>query len=147
MVVMTAKLSRKKLLIAAAAVGLIVVLAFCLRGPGQDPEDADPQSDARASFLSSFGYTVGETPVQVQTVRVPSEPSEVFDRYYELQKSQGYDLSALSGKNITRYVYKLDGCGEGEWYATVLEYRGQIVGGDVASSTPGGQMHGFARPA
>ena len=80
-------------------------------------------------------------------MRIPTEPSEVFDRYNELQKSQGYDLSALAGRNVRRSVYEVSDGGEGQWYATVLEYRGKIVGGDVASSDPGGRMHGFARPA
>ena len=142
MVVMTAKLSKKKLLLAAAIVAAAVALVFCLRNPGRA---AEPREDARAAFLSSFGYSVGAEPVQVEQVRIPAEPSEVFDRYNELQKSQGYDLSALAGKNVTRYVYALSDCGEGEWYATVLEYRGEIVGGDVSDSAPGGQMHGFAK--
>ena len=146
MVVMTAKLSRKKLLVAAVAALLIVVLVFCLRNPGQAP-DGETQVQSRTAFLSSFGYSVDGESEQVQTVRIPTEPSEVFDRYNELQKSQGYDLSALSGKNVTRYVYRLEDCGEGEWYATVLEYRGKIVGGDVSDSAPGGRMHGFAKPA
>ena len=144
MVVMTAKLSKKKLLIAAAVVVLAAALVFCLKNPGQAPEDA--QTSSRTAFLSSFGYSVGDEPVQVGQVQIPAEPSEVFDRYNELQKSQGYDLSALAGRSVTRYVYKLNDCGEGEWFATVLEYRGEIVGGDVANTDPGGQMHGFARP-
>ena len=145
MVVMTAKLSKKKLLIAVVAVAAVVVLALCLRGTGA--QEADGQADAGAAFLASFGYSVGDAPVQVQTVRIPTEPSEVFDRYNELQKSQGYDLSALAGRNVRRSVYEVSDGGEGRWYATVLEYGGKIVGGDVASIDPGGRMHGFARPA
>ncbi len=148
MVVMTAKVSKKKLLLlAAAVVAVIAVLVFCLKNPGLQTDTAEGQADARAAFLSSFGYSVGEAPVQTETVRIPTEPSEVFDRYNALQKSQGYDLSALAGRSVTRYVYKLEDAGDGEWYATVLEYRGEIVGGDVSNSAPGGQMHGFARPA
>ncbi len=145
MVVMTAKVNKKKLLLAAAVlVALAAVLVYCLKHPGAQ---TSPQEDARAAFLSSFGYSVNDGPVQVQQVKIPTEPSEVFDRYNALQKSQGYDLSALAGRSVTRYVYALRDCGEGEWYATVLEYRGEIVGGDVACATPGGAMHGFARPA
>ena len=141
MVVMTAKVSRKKLLLAAVAVAAIAALVLLLRPAGAAAQNADD----RAAFLASFGYTVVDAPVQTQSVRIPAEPSEVFDRYNALQKSQGYDLSALAGKTVTRYVYPLTDCGEGEWFATVLEYRGKIVGGDVANSASGGQMHGFAR--
>ena len=97
MVVMTAKVSKKKLLLAAAAVLLVIVLVFCLRDPG-GADGAGAQEDARAAFLTSFGYSVRPEPVQVQQVKIPDAPSEVFDRYNELQKSQGYDLSTLAGK-------------------------------------------------
>lgn len=138
MVVMTAKLSKRKLfgiLIAIAA--LAVLLVFCLREP--DGEDAN---DDRLAFLSSFGYSVKGDSVQVQQVRIPAEPSEVFDRYNALQLSQGYDLSKYAGQNVMRYVYELES-EDGAWYATVLERRGEIIGGDVSSPDPGGTMHGF----
>ena len=138
MVVMTAKLSKKKLIAALLVVAaLAALLVLCLRDSG-----GETRNDDRLAFLSSFGYSVKGDPVQVQQVKIPSEPSEVFERYNALQRSQGYDLSRLAGRNVTRYVYELED-GEGTWYATVLEHRGQIVGGDVASPDPGGTMHGF----
>ena len=138
MVVMTAKLSKKKLICTLLVVAaLAALLVLCLRDPG-----GETKNDDRLAFLSSFGYSVKGDPVQVQQVKIPSEPSEVFERYNALQLSQGYDLSPLAGQNVTRYVYELEG-GDGLWYATVLEHRGQIVGGDVASPDPGGTMHGF----
>lgn len=146
MVVMTAKLSKKKLIGAAVAiVALIVLLVFCLKNPGANTA----QEDARAQYLTSFGYSVRPEPVQVRQVTVPSDPSEVFDRYNALQKSQGFDLSQYAGRNVMRYVYELEDYDDsGEiWYATILEYQGEIVGGDVASSAEGGAMHGFQRPA
>ena len=138
MVVMTAKLSKRKLiwaLLIVAAVAALLVL--CLKNPGDGGKNDD-----RLAFLSSFGYSVRGEPVQVQQVKIPSEPSEVFDRYNALQLSQGYDLRRFAGRNLTRYVYELES-DDGQWYATVLEHRGQIVGGDVASPDPGGTMHGF----
>ena len=138
MVVMTAKLSKKKLICALLVVAaLAALLVFCLRNPG-----GEGKNDDRLAFLSSFGYSVRGEPVQVQQVKIPAEPSEVFDRYNALQLSQGYDLSRLAGRSVTRYVYELES-EDGAWYATVLEHRGQIVGGDVASPDPGGTMHGF----
>ena len=138
MVVMTAKLSKKKLLLALLAVAAVAaLLVLCLRDPG-----GGEKNDDRLAFLSSYGYSVKGEPVQVQQVKIPSEPSEVFDRYNALQLSQGYDLSRLAGQCVTRYVYELES-DQGAWYATVLEHRGKIVGGDVASPDPGGTMHGF----
>ena len=87
-------------------------------------------------------------PVQTQHVRVPTEPGEVFLRYNELQISQGYDLLQFSGKELTRYVYRITNYpAEGSYYATLLVKDGEIVGADVASSAKDGVMHGLNMPS
>lgn len=149
MVVMTAKLSKKKLLgIAAAIAALVIVVSLCLKDKGA-PDSAAAKNTDRLAFLSAFGYDVNGEPTETQCVRIPTEPSEVFDRYNTLQRSQGYDLSRYAGQNVTRYVYALENYDDTgiQWYASVLEADGEIIGGDVASSAPGGEMHGFERPA
>ncbi len=146
MVVMTAKFSKKKLLASLfALVILVMLIACCLKGKGTEPQ-TDHEA-ARQEFLSSFGYEVKDKPMEQQSLRIPNTPSEVFERYNALQKSQGYDLSALAGQEVTRYVYELENYDDsGEiWYATVLEHEGEVVGGDI--SQQGGKMHGFQRPA
>ena len=152
MFVITTKVSKTKLAAAVtlliAAVVLVAVLAAAKTAAPQEPDAMNGETnDARVAFLAQYDWQVNAEPVQTQSIKIPAEDSEVFRRYNELQKSQGYDLSALAGKNVTRYVYALHDCGAGEWYATVLEYRGEIVGGDVTNNAPGGTMHGFARPA
>ena len=145
MVVMTAKLSKKKLLASLfALVILVMLIACCLKGQGRKPQTEGEA--ARREFLSSFGYEIKDEPVEQQSLRIPDTPSEVFERYNTLQKSQGYDLSTLAGQEVTRYVYELenyDDSGE-PCYATILEHDGEVVGGDISRS--GGIMHGFARP-
>ena len=116
MVMVTAKLSKQKLLlIAALLVAVVVVLCLCLHGSGNSSETPDTAqepvavdvktNEGRVAFLASFGWEVAEEPVQTQEVRVPTEPNEVFQRYNELQISQGYDLTQYSGKTLRRYVY------------------------------------------
>ena len=150
MVVMTAKLSKKKLLWAAIAiVGLIVLLSMLLKGgDGKPPANASDENGERIAFLSSYGYTVNGEPTETQSICIPTEASEVFDRYNALQKSQGYDLTQYAGQSVTRYVYALEGYDDtgAQWYATLLVADGEIIGGDIASGEPGGQMHGFVRP-
>lgn len=151
MVVMTAKLSKKKLLGALAAIAAgILLLSFCAKGSGDamPADDAAMENDDRIAFLSSFGYTVNGEPTETQQVRIPEAGSEVFDRYNALQQSQGYDLSGYAGQTVTRYVYKIENYDDTgtAWFATLLVLDGQIIGGDVASGEPDGPMHGFARP-
>ena len=156
MVIMTAKVSKRKLLTVLGLLGLAAIVLFtCLHradAPAQTAESAPDGSagtnEARVSFLQSFGWEVLEEPVQTQQVRVPEDPSEVFLRYNDLQRSQGYDLSNYGGKTLTRYVYQLTNypSSDGLYFATLLVYDGSVVGGDVASSRQDGVMHGFAMP-
>lgn len=161
MVMVTAKLSKQKLLlIAALLVVVVVVLCLCLHGSGNSSETPDTAqepvavdvktNEGRVAFLASFGWEVAEEPVQTQEVRVPTEPNEVFQRYNELQISQGYDLTQYSGKTLRRYVYTVtnypaaDG---GPYYATVLVYKNEVAGGDVCSAAQNGVMHSFTMPS
>ena len=132
----------------------VLVLTLCLHGAksgASSPEQTDAQgktNESRVAFLAGFGWQVEPEPVQTQQVRVPEEPGEVFLRYNELQLSQGYDLLQYSGKELTRYVYRITNYPDenGVYYATLLVKDGQIVGADVASSAKTGVMHGLKMP-
>ena len=152
MLVMTAKVDKKKILIGAAAVLVLIIAAFTLFG-GKG-EDSTPtaatvgNNDARVEFLKGFGWEVTNTPAESSQVRIPDKSSEVYDRYNTLQKSQGYDLSPYAGKNVMRYVYKINnypGATE-PVYATILVYKNQIIGGDVTDTAAKGQIRGFKMP-
>ncbi len=151
MMVMTAKVDLKKILtiigiIAAVLIGMIWILG----GDDTAATAAPPVStnDGRVKFLTDFGWDVAASPVESSQVRIPKENSEVFDRYNALQKSQGYDLSAYAGKNVMRYVYKINnfpGATE-PVYATLLVYKNQIIGGDVTDTAAKGQIRPFQMP-
>lgn len=157
MVIVSAKVSKRKILIGiAAAVCVIALLAFlCTKAeqPSQ-PEEAPAQSlkaatnEDRIAFLASFGWQVREAPTETQEVRIPKEFNEVFTRYNQLQQSQGFDLSDYAGKAAKRYVYAITNYpgGSSDYYATVLVCQNKIIGGDVTSAAAGGSMHGFAMP-
>lgn len=153
MLIMTAKLPKRKLLILALVlIAVIVAVALCLGGASDDSSahtgGQGATNEARLSFLAGFGWQVEQTPVKTQQVKVPEEPGEVFLRYNELQLSQGYDLLQYSGEELTRYVYKITNYpdADGTYYATLLVKDGQIVGADVASGAKNGVMHSLARP-
>ena len=157
MVVMTAKLNKKKL--AALVVGLIAVIVLLVsffKGgrSAETPAPTEPRvsvttNDDRVKFLTDCGWEVASAPVKTQAVLIPSESSEVYDRYIALQLSQGYDLTAYAGKSVSRYVYEVKnypGATE-PVYATLLIYRGQIIGRDVTSTAADGVVQGFKAPA
>ena len=149
MMVMTAKVDLKKiaLILGAIAAGIIgIVLLFGGSSEAQTTSaPAGSNNDARVKFLQSFGWEVESSPVESSQVRIPETTSEVFDRYNQLQKANGYDLSKLAGKNAMRYVYKINNYpgATAPVYATVLVYKNTIVGGDVTDTSPNGKIQGF----
>ena len=152
MMVMTAKVDKKKILIGIAAALVLIIAAFTIfGGKGEDttPTAATVgNNDARVEFLKGFGWDVANTPVESSQVRIPDKSSEVYDRYNALQKSQGYDLSPYAGKNVMRYVYKVNNYPNATEpvYATILVYKNQIIGGDVTDTAAKGQIRGFKMP-
>lgn len=153
MVVMTAKLSKGKmittLLIAAVIVVLLVALCSAAKKDSAESAVTTVQSnDDRVAYLESLGWEVDPDPVETQEVRVPEVLPEVLARYNELQKSQGYDLCRYSGKTLKRYVYEVENYPDTteSYYATLLIYQNQVVGGDVSSSAQGGLMQGLRYP-
>ena len=151
MMVMTAKVNMKKtaiLLGAIAAVIIVIIMAFGGSDAQTTSATAVTGNDARVKFLRDFGWDVAASPVESSQVRIPEQVTEVFDRYNQLQKSQGYDLTKLAGKNAMRYVYKVNNFpgATDPVYATVLVYKQAIVGGDVTDTSAKGKVQGFKMP-
>lgn len=151
MMVMTAKVDLKKILAAlAAAAAVVLALVVLLGGDEETAATAAPaagSNDARVEFLKGFGWEVTTSPTESSQVKIPTDPDPVFQRYNALQKGQGYDLSQFAGKKAMRYVYQVTnypGATE-PVYATVLVYKGEIIGGDITSTAPGGKIQGFQR--
>ena len=144
MLVMTAKFDKKKVAVILTAVLLaIAAIVYCAAGPSQSTGPANlSDNEARVEFLKSLGWTVAATPVESSQVKVPQEASQIFDRYNALQKSQGYDLSQFAGKTVMRYVYEVKNFPNATEpvYATVLVYKGQIIGGDITDTSPKGKI-------
>ena len=152
MMVMTAKVDMKKILLGLAAVAALILALIALLGGGNDTAQTSAptasSNDARVKFLTDYGWEVTTSPVESSQVKIPGESSPVFDRYNNLQKSQGYDLRKFAGKKVMRYVYKVSnypGATE-PVYATLLIYKNEIIGGDVTDSAPNGQIRGFKMP-
>ena len=151
MMVMTAKVDFKKILLILAAVAaliLAVVLLFGEKDATQTAAPAPGSNDARVKFLTDFGWDVTTSPAESGQVKIPQETTEVFDRYNALQKSQGYDLSKYAGKTVMRYVYKVNnypGAKE-PVYATLLVYKNKVIGGDITDTAAGGHIRPFKMP-
>ena len=151
MLVMTAKVDKKKIAMILAAAAVLIVGAILLFGGSDAAPTAAPNvsnNDTRVAFLKDFGWDVTTSPVESSQVRVPEKSSEVFDRYNALQKSQGYDLTPYAGKTVMRYVYKIKNYpgATDPVYATLLVLKDQVIGGDVTDTAAKGHIRGFQMP-
>ena len=155
MMIMTAKVDFKKIiLITAGAAVLILAAIFLLGGTEGDTVPAPTvlqagSNDGRVQFLKDLGWDVSTSPTESGQVKIPTGSSEVFDRYNLLQKGQGYDLSTYAGKTVMRYVYKINNYpgASAPVYATVLVHNDRVIGGDVTDTAPGGRIHSLKMPA
>ena len=150
MMIMTAKVDLKKILAILGIVALLIIGGIWLLGDsGSDTVTtaafSAANNDQRVKFLTDFGWDVTTTPAETSQVHIPEETTEAFDRYCMLQKSNGFDLAAYAGKNVMRYVYRINnypGATE-PVYATLLVYKNRIIGGDITDTAAKGQIRGF----
>ena len=152
MLFMTAKLDRNKVLIALGAVAIAILAIILLFGGGSEPTATTANlssNDARVEYLKSLGWEVHAAPAESGQVRIPTDSSEVYDRYNDLQKAQGFDLTRYAGKTVSRYVYKVTNYPNATEpvYATLLIYKNKVIGGDIVNTAPTGVIQGLQKAA
>lgn len=105
-------------------------------------------NDDRVSFLESFGYTVDPNPLEVVSVTIPETFDSVYEKYNDLQRSQGLNLKRYSGLNVQRYTYAINDYNENteNVIANLLVYNDNIIGGDICKTGTDAFLHGFKMP-
>ncbi len=152
MFVMTAKLSKPKILAVGVLLVAVIALIVSLLTGEKVPVSELPvgSTDAeRAAYLASYGWSINAQPKESLKVKIPAtEDNKVFARYNDLQLSQGFDLREYAGKEVDRYVYEILNYPEAKApvYVGVLVHEGLIIGGEITDTAPEGVMHGFRKP-
>ncbi len=153
MFIITAKLDKRKLLI-AALIALVVVVAAVLIFSGGDSAEAASLSavvksnEQRVNYLKSFGWEVGDEPMEEQSVTIPREFKGAYSDYQELQRSQGFDLAKYSGLEATRYTYEVKNHprATSNVVADIIVYRNEVIAGDIQCVSADGFMEGLKFP-
>ena len=152
MMVLTAKVKMKTViifvLVLATAAAILLLSGRSRKEAAQEDARKAETNEERVAYLESFGWEVDPNPELAQEVRIPAEANEVYTRYNDLQKSQDFDLEPYAGMCVKQYRYRINNYPNGETpvYATLLVYKGHVIGGDVSSGSVDGRMHGFAMP-
>ncbi len=99
----------------------------------------------RIEFLSQFGWEVSPEPTEISTVIIPAEFNATYEKYNDIQKEQGLDLSKYKEKSCTRYTYQILNYKDSPngVRANMIVFNNKVIGGDVSSVTLNGFVHGF----
>lgn len=104
-------------------------------------------NEDRVKFINDFGYEVEKDSYITENVTIPESFDSAYEKYNEIQRSQGLNLKKYKGKNATRYSYYVknyDGY-DGRVIFTLLIYKNRVIGGDVTGIDANGFVHGFEK--
>lgn len=103
------------------------------------------ENEQRIDFLKQFGWEVEQEPVSIEEIVIPQKFNQVYERYNELQKTQGMDLTKYAGKTVKKVVYQITNYQRQDTivHATLLIYHDKVIGGDISSAELDGFMYGF----
>lgn len=158
MLIVTAKMPKRKLSLGVAAAALLCCCAIALnfgQAIGREasasalpsPKGVKSNQD-RIDYLSAYGWQVSEEPVATQELLIPEEMGDSYTEYLSLQNGQGFDLQKYAGKRVKRYTYEVLNYPTGETGVQVnlLLCKNTVVGGEVLSPRLDGFLHGLAMP-
>lgn len=131
---------------AAVAVIVAVICIACMikqqsKAPASATCDEVGEYSLRAEsiaeqcdFAKQFGLTVDAENSQSVEITVPSDFSEVYEEYNELQNKIGLDLRGYKGKTVDMVTYPLENCDE---KLVLLVYKGAVIGGHITNGEYG----------
>ncbi len=153
MYIFTAKFNRKRAVIIVLLIAVVICAIVLLAGMrDQGSETAASYSgnidsnERRIAYLMSFGWRVDASPLDQQEIVIPREFTGAYKEYYDLQLSQGFDLSDYSGMKATRYTYEVKNYPEnsGGVVADIIVCNETVIAGDIQSTALDGFMHGLS---
>lgn len=158
MLIVTAKLPKRKLTLGVAAAALLCCCAIALNFGQSITREASASAlpspkgvrsnQDRIDYLSAYGWQVSEEPLATQELLIPEEMDDSYTEYLALQNSQGFDLRKYAGKRVKRYTYEVLNYPTGETgvQANLLICKNTVIGGEVLSPQLDGFLHGLAMP-
>ncbi len=98
-------------------------------------------------FLRNLGWETSDQAINIRDVTIPEEWNEVYTKYNDLQKQQGFDLDKFRGEPATVYSFRILNYEEhpDNMVANLLVCDGCLVGADISCTELGGFMQGVAR--
>ncbi len=138
----------KKALTIILICGVLLLLYLTARSIFSPKEGFDLTTiDGRAAYLQSIGWEIDRDTESFRTVVVPDRLEGIMAQYNKIQLKQGYDLNRHLGESCRQYCYEITNYGDSDGKVIVSLYiqDGQLIAGDVHSTSVNGFMHGLNR--
>lgn len=158
MLIVTAKMPKRKLTLGVAAAALLCCCAIALNfgqatirevsGSTAPQAKGVKSNQDRIDYLAAYGWEVSQDPIATQELLIPEEMDDSYQEYLALQADQGFDLEKYAGKRVKRYTYEVLNYPSGETGVQVnlLVCKNTVIGGEVLSPRLDGFLHGLAMP-
>lgn len=159
MFIFSLKTSKRKIIVHTAVIGLLAALAVILflSLRTNDKQAVCPMgkynlcvkdNDDRMNFLAQFGWEASSEPTEVTTVTIPAEFNSTYEKYNDIQRNQGLDLTKYQEKTCTQYTYQILNYKDSPQgvRANILVLNDKVIGGDISSVLLNGFIHGFFDP-
>ena len=150
MFIKTIKVKKPNLLAAALLVViacLLAVVALTAYRFSKKSQYTLGNEAQRQQFLKQMGWEVSGDFDECRQVLIPEQFNEVYEGYNELQKQQGFDLSAYKGKSCDVYTYKFRNYkgheDKDDVRCNLMICDDVLIGGDVSSTELDGFMQGL----
>jgi hypothetical protein len=150
MFIKTIKVKKPNLLAAALLVViacLLAVVALTAYRFSKKSQYTLGNEAQRQQFLKQMGWEVSGEFDECRQVLIPEQFNEVYEGYNELQKQQGFDLSAYKGKSCDVYTYKVKNYkgheDKDDVRCNLMICDDVLIGGDVSSTELDGFMQGL----
>lgn len=159
MLIVTAKVPRRKLAIGTALAALACCCAVVLNlsnasltqevsSPVAPTSTGIKTNEDRIEYLRSYGWEVVSEPLATQELVIPKEMDDSYSEYLKLQAQQGFSPEQYAGKRVKRYTYEITNYPSGEMgiQVNLLIYKNTVIGGEVLSPQLDGFLHGLTMP-
>lgn len=124
------------LLLTGLAVVLITFLGNHPAKPASASMDIPCETlEQRTQYINSLGYEIGEDE-QEKDIVIPSVFNDVYNRYNEIQKEQGFDLNEYKGRNAKMFTYNVTNYKNNDnVIANLLVCDGVLIGADLCDTS------------
>lgn len=140
----TLNIGKKRRIVVAIIVMLMIVILFeigaSLKKTNQQ-QILGQTNEQRIEFIHLRGHNVIDNPINVKTITIPQNFSDVYNNYNSLQIKAGFNLELYKGKEAVLYTYSALGY-DTQVNVNLLVCDGVIIGGDISSV----ELNGFMNP-